>query len=393
MSQTINLMTYADMIDWLVDFQSGNPTPDAYRASRRAILSGLRRLANDHKWTYLMTTGRICTNGPYEEGTIEYDYTGGSVERQLTISDGAWPQWSPYGTVIIGDVHYQVEEMVSTSILQLAIGQAPQTDIDAGTSYTLMRDEYVLPSDLLNIDQMYTPENWRRIDHVHVREWLVAKRYNVTSSNTPIMYCLKGNEDYFGALGIGFYPYPDSDTTIDFTYQRRPRPMAVERVSAGKVTVTEGSTTVDNTDSSGVWTDDLVGSTIRVTGSNATELPTGREGSNPYAAERVVMSVESANALTVDQQFFESASGAKYTISDPVDVEPGVMTNVLMRCCEAELGKIKRLQDRAELEAIYYAELERARVADSRSTSPRSVHTEARWSRRLAYMPAGEDVD
>jgi hypothetical protein len=390
MSNTIELMTYADAIDWLVDYQRANPTSQSQRIARRAIHSAYRIFPNEHAWNYFYAVCRIDTVAPYTDGTVVYDHTGGSYERMLTLTGGIWPDWSTFGTVIIANIQYQVAERISDSVVTLTIDGNPQEDLSS-TSFTLMRDTYTMPSDFISADQMYTPESWRRLKYVHPREWLVAHRYNVTSSNTPYHYTYRGSPDFMGAMAISFYPFPDSATSIDFLYRRRPRPLRVESITAGTVTVSAGDFNANGEGTN--FLDEQIGAVLRIGPTNGDEYPTGREGANPYEVERVMMNAVSTTQLEVDQVFTESFSNAKYVISDPLDIEPGAMTTAFLRCCEREVAILTRLTDRAEAHALYEDSLEDAKCADVRNTAPRSVYTENMWNRRLAYMPAGEDVD
>lgn len=191
MALTRSLVTYQDLIDHLVFFAKGNPSPEFQRDARRAIQSAMDELANSHTWTYFIKQGRLNFDAPQTDGSVEYDHTGnGSGERVLTLTGASWPAWAPYGAIIIGEIQYQVATRISSTVIQLSINNNPGADLSAGTEYTLMRDTYPLPPDLISIDQLYTIESWRRLQFIHWREWLVAHRYNVTSANTPYFYCV-----------------------------------------------------------------------------------------------------------------------------------------------------------------------------------------------------------
>ena len=401
MSATIELITYADAIDHLIDFQRANPSAQHNRQAKRAICLAYQNFRNDHQWPYYYARGRVCTDAPYSEGGVVYDVTGGSVERQLSLFGGVgtWPDWAAFGVVIIGGVMYEVAERVSDTVLQLDIDMSPKSDINStgnnppvGSDYILMRHTYPLPSDFVNIDQLFTPESWHTIEYVHPRDWLVAHRYNVTSSNTPQWFTILGSADYMGAMAIGFYPFPDGEVSIDFIYQRSARPLRVDRVQG--VLSSDSGDVVANFVSGTEFNDDHVGSTIRVSESNATEFPTGREGESPYSEERTIMDVNAAgDQITVDQQFLRTHSNSKYTISDPLDIEPNIMRGIFYARSEMELAKLTRMEDKQELMQTYFALLEQHRGQASRNRGPRSVYTEKQWNRRLAYMPSGQDVD
>lgn len=394
MTATIELMTYQDLIDHLVEYQRANPSQYATNNAKRAILAAYRNFPDDCRWSYYYKVGRICTVAPYDTGTVTFDYSGGNVERELTLTDGVWPEWAAFGTILIGEVAYDVADRLSGTRLQLEIDQAPTADITTATGFTIYRDTYALPVDFRLLDEIYTKESWLKLSYVHPREWLVAHRYNTSSSNSPLTYTITGSPNYMGALAIRFYPYPDSASELDYIYQRRPRPLRIEKVSTGEVNMSSGDTYLDLASGDVTWSDKHLGSVIRLGSSNDTNIPTGREMDNPYQMERVIMDVNATgNQITVDQQAFESFSNATYVISDPIDVEPGVMTTAFLRRCELELAILTRMSDRALVKQVYDEELDKARAHDSRVTSQRSVESGSIGGRRLAYMNAGPDVD
>lgn len=394
MALTRSLMTYQDVIDHLVFYIKANPTPEAQRDARRAIQSALDELANVHTWTYYVKTSRIAFNAPKTDGTVRYEHTGDTAgERVLYLSDGeAWPDWSPYGSIIIGQVQYEVAAKISESAIQLSINTNPGADLDAGTDYTLMRDTYPLPPDCISIDQLYTVESWRRLKYIHWREWLVAHRYNVTSSNTPYFYTIMGDPNFLGIMSARFYPFPDSAITADFTYRGRSRPLNVESETAGLVVTSAGSTTLEGADTE--FTSDHVGTVVRVS-SDASSLPTGLDGASPFKEERMVMSVTSNTRLIVDRVFNNSQSNVKYRMSDPLDLEYGAMANAFLRIAEWQIGIIRGFgtESLSVLRTTKDDALDLACEADSRTSGPRSVDQEGWWSRRLAYMPAGADEE
>lgn len=386
---SVELLTFQDVLDHLNDFQDANPSARSYRFARRATFEAMRDLAQAHHWSYLYKQDWINTVAPYETGTIEYDHTGGTYERQLTLTDGTFPTWAADGTIRISNVDYVIARRVDDNIAQLDIRQNPLADVAAGTSYTLYQDRYVLPADLWTIDHLVPDDSWGEPEFVHPREWLSHKRYSETASNYPIEYTVMGSNDYQGVMEAAFYPYPDSARTIAFIYSRRPRRVTVEGSSVGTVSVSANSATVTGTDTA--FTDAMVGSLIRLS-STSNELPVGRSGANPFAVERSIIAVGSGTSLTLDQVVDSAYSGVKYMISDPIDIDVGVMGSALYRCAEAHLGRMLRLSDRKQLDADYGMALIRAKEADSRSTAPRAVGG-SRPMRRLAFMPTGSDVD
>ena len=390
MPSPTDLPTYRDILDYLVDYQRGNPSAYVQRHARRALVEALRVVTNGHQWSYFTGLGRINTMTPYTTGTVVYDHSGGAYERLATLTDGTWPTWVAYGQLVINNVQYTVAERRSATEIQLSIYQNPGEDITEATQYGLYRDTYTLPVDCATVDEIFPINSTTKVRYAHPREWLSAHRYNSSSANSPSLYTITGDPDFQGQLAIRFYPYPDSNYPMDFIYQRRPRSNNVEGIYAGTVTVSEGNTSIAGEGTS--WDDSLVGSLLRFS-KNGQELPTGLDGGNPYKMERMVMEVTDEQNLVIDQPSAWSLAGVKYMISDPIDIEPGAMQTVYLRCCESQLAKIARFPDRDKIEMDYQLALEEAKMADSRNTTPRHVGGQGGYRTRLADMPAGADVD
>jgi hypothetical protein len=390
-------LTFHDTLIHLQDYERANPSAQRTRFHRRAIFTAMQELSHAHHWSYLYQVGRLNTVAPYDTGTIAYDHTGGTYERLVAITDGSFPAWAHLGILIVNNIRYEVAERISGTYLQLSIASNPQEDLAAGTSYTLIRDRYLLPQDVWTVDQLQTPDAWRILHYVHPREWMRLTRHNTASANTPYYYSVIGSQDFQGCMDCIFEPYPDRATNIDFVYSRKMRIIKVQDVtsedSEGRTTSTVSTVSSSRTvtgDGTN-FTDDLVGSLLRVV-DDAVELPTGLDGANPYTEQRMIMSVESTTSLTVDFDFATTRSDVKYVVSDPIDIEYGVMKTAFLRCCENQLAKMARMTDRQAVEAEYQYALRIAKEADSRSTQPRSVGSQPAFYQRTADMPLGADI-
>jgi hypothetical protein len=278
---------------------------------------------------------------------------------------------------------------VSDTIITLEVSSNPGEDVDAGTTYTIYRDSYVLPQDCWKIDVLMCESIGGAIGYEHPRDWLSSTRFNSHSSNYPAAYTMMGSENYQNAMDLKLRPYPDSAFTLDYIYNRRTRAIAYELVTAGTVSVTADSPTI-----TGVGTTfeaGMVGSIIRLAADGSAE-PTGRHGANPFVVERAIIGVTSSTELTVDQDVETTYSAVKYAISDPIDIDVPVMREPLLRCCEAQLGLMRRLEDRAVLEAAWDKALLKAKEADARSTAPRAVGVSGNGRRRLRDYPGPGQV-
>ena len=378
------------MVSHLRDYLGTNVNNEAQRVILRAIQAGARELANVRPWQYLYKRHRLQTNATYNTGTVDFDVTGGSVERALTLAGGTWPSWAGDGTVAIANVTYEVFRRISNTVLQFDSNITSAADIVAGTAYTLYQDTYTMPADFVASDMSYAEVSWGGMEYVQPNQWLQVTRYYRSSSNTPRYYTFTGSPRESGRFCMRIFPYPDSARTIDAIYHRRPRQILMEKYETGTATSSASSTTI--TGSGTVWTTAMEGSIIRLSGSAAT-LPTDVAGSNPYVVERTIKLVSSATQLTVEESVDTAYSAVKYQISDPIDIDDGAMLEAFYRCCEKHVAIMRRLKDAGEAGQRYSEALIRAEEADSRTFAGRVAGGGYLGRQRLARMPitfAGE---
>lgn len=359
---TVPLFTYRDATRHVTDWLGANPTEPNIRDARRAVRNAHRQLGQDHRWSYLKGDARLDTVAAYTTGTIAYQHTGGTFERQLTLTTGTWPTWAAYGTVLIARVTYQVATRESNTVVTLSVNSNPGADIAAGTAYTIYRDTYPLPSDFLAIERVNEATNQYAPVYVHPGEWLDRQRQCTVAS--PKIFTITNDPNYFNTMAWRFWPAPDNIYHYNYLYNRRMRPLVYEEYSTGTATATSGSATLAGTGTS--WNSNYIGSVIRLS-ADTTNPPEALEWRYPYAVERIITAVASTTSLTVDTSFPDTLTGVKYIISDPVDVEDGAMLNAFLRCCEMQVATSKTMKgNKAEAEASYMKALIQAREADSR---------------------------
>lgn len=385
-TESAAFVTYHEVIRHLVDHLGADVSREADRDARRSIQDAYREVPNRHRWSYFYSQGRLATVASVDDGTIAYTES----TRQVTLTGSTWPSWAEQGVLVISDVEYEVASRDSSTVITLKSGSTPGDDVASGTSYILYRDTYPLPCDCISIDEMFNRSAQLWTNFVHPRNWLAGRRTN-SSPSSPYLYTIRGDPNYFGQLAASFYPPPDQAYKLDYIYQRRPRPLLIDDVNDGTITVTSNSTTVGG--SGTAWSDRLVGSVIRFTDST-TDPPDGLSGNNPYRYERVVVTVNSATSLEIDATLGESLTDCKYRISDPIDVEPGVMHSVFLRCAEYKMALARNVKaaDKTEARRIYEMELVLAKEADSRSLAPRAAGEWGQAMRRLSDMPSGADL-
>jgi len=385
------LRTYGDMVEMALDLYDLDRTARNLRAARRAVLTAYRDLPTMHRWTYLTRRIQVTTEAS-SSVTATYDHTGGAYERVLTTT-GTWPTNAALGRVLINNVVYDVESRKSSTEVTLASDSNPGEDVSSGT-VTWFRAVYPLPVRFIRAHQLVEPSTGWALTPLMPKEIageLAAKQ----SPSDPSEYCLHNASEYYGSMDIEFAPPPATAKNYEFMAEVTPRQLSVERYQTGTVTVSAGSTSVSSTGAT--FSSNMVGSIIRFS-TSTTVLPTGPEGSiesdpegtdNPYFAQRVIISVDSATSLTLDAAVSSTTSlaGVKYTISDPIDIEPNAMLTLFMRMVDREFARQVRAEDLPVREAYVKEALVQAAGADHRN-----MDFGGQMGRRMGYPYKLSDI-
>lgn len=382
------MLTFADLVDHIVSYGGSDATRQASQSHRLAVLNAYTMLPTIHDWSYFWKIYRIATSGSYNTGTVEYDHTGGAIERQLTLSGGTWPTWASLGHVRINDTPFVIQSRVSGTVLQLSAESNPGADLAAGTTYTLLRDTYSMPENFVAGDEIVTNEVGGVIIYVHPRDWSSSRRVN-SGPGRPQIYTYTGDITTYGRQVIHFWPPTDTVYNIDLLYRSKPRAMVYDRVEDGTVSVSSSGTTV-----TGVGTRFLsahVGSVIRFA-NDALTAPTGQKGLNPFIFETLVTGYTSPTSITIQDAAPLDFSGVAYTITDPCDLEPSTHEVYFLRECEAQFRLITRMDTKRDEAVAYDLAIERAREADQKNMSPRAAMRYKTQRSGLKYHPRGPDA-
>lgn len=350
------LQTVQDCINWLSDW-SGEPTPSAARLRqiKRAIENAYNTVASAHEWSFFFRRRRLATVADYSTGTIAYTHS----TRSVTLSSGTWPSWAAFGVLQIDDDEYEIESRTSDSVIVLSVNSNPGDDIAAGETYTLWRDSYPLPVDFQAMGSLREITNALLLSRIEPNAY-VAGRVNHVIPQQPRCYALMEDANYVGTLALHFMPPPDDVRTYEYMYKRKPRRASVWQYTTG--TIAASGTTVTGTNT--VFHAGMVGCVIRTGTTSA--LPTGTVGDNPYQEQRIITGYSSATSLTIDAAFDGTVSGTKYEISDPVDMDAGVLYTAFLRRAEYELGTLVSRPDANKLLSVAQEALIRAKEMDQR---------------------------
>ncbi len=334
---------YADLLDHLSDYSGGDGTDRDLRDYRRAVQTAYRDLMLANEWKAYLTRGRINLNPLQDDGTIEVDVTGGTYERQVTLTGYTWPTWAIYGTLLIDGVRYKIDERKSSTVLTLTYDSCPTADISAGTTYTLYQNIYPLPEDFRRLDDLYFENGLGALQPVaSVGDWLSYDQDTIETGR-PYLYAIGDlhSTRKYGKMAVYVHPAPEDAESIDFVYWRNARPIYYNgyetECRVGTVTGSAGSATITGTTTT--FHAKMVGSILRLS-RDTTNYPSGLGGENPYQEQHVIKSVESATSLTLETTLTYSYAAVKYCITDPVDADAALL-EALYRRAELALDNLR----------------------------------------------------
>ena len=367
------LFTFQDAVERTLDVFNAQRDARSTRLAIGAVMKAYRGLPKYHDWPYYNSRYVVNLVASYSTGTVVFDLSGGAYEYLLTISGGTWPEWAGFGTIRIGQTNYDVLQRVDSTRITLDSRRHPPADLTA-TAFTIFRDRYPLPIDFRRADRVLEPNSLRELSSSSPSS-VAASQVFLRGSATPYEATIIGDPKFQGGLALQITPCPTSAQTLVFLYKRAMRPLRTEKYQTGTLAITADSASI--TGSSVVWTDDMIGAVLRISG-DANE-PTGIAGSlatgdvNVAKYERMIQGVTGSTVILVDETLPESLSGLGYTISDPIDVHE-IMIDAFYRLAETEFARLTVRDDANARAQVFMAELDVARDAARTSSAIQSAN-------------------
>lgn len=320
-----DLYTRGDLVEFVTDRYQAQGDRNI-RFVRMACRDAYRDIPKFHTWKYLRRDFTFLTNEPYDTGTIAFDFTGGTYERQITLTTGTWPTWAASGVIRIDDTNYPVATRESNSVITLGADSNPGADVAASTAYQLFQQDYLIPRNAGTI--------WRVTSASGPRELLPidpsAQPATAAGIATP------GLSQWYSALGTAgirnlgrramrLFPPPNDAKVVAMSYDAYPRPWVMSTpYTLGTVAISSGGTTLTLT--SGTWPTGIEGCLVRLSADSAIQaLPTGPDGDFPAAFASVVRSRTSDTVVELWTAADKAYSGVTFTLDDPLEIETSAM--------------------------------------------------------------------
>ncbi len=370
-ARQLELYTFQDGINSVLDAFGVDGSGRHGRDARRAVIEAHRDLPNRHRWQYFQRVGEVTTVASQSTGTIEYDHTGGTYERQVTLTGATWPDEARFYRLVIDQRIYEVEERKSSTVLTLTQASNPGEDVAALQSYTLFRSCYPVPMDFRKGTQLAELPNSNWPMYVN-QEWLLNDQDSFwMPQDVPDEYTIRSAGEHYGGLVFEFGPPPSTARTYRFVYEASPLPL---RLFGNSAEYKEGTVSVSGntvTGTSTAFTSAMVGCVLRLPQVGSSSHPTGIAGyvdrDEPYAEQRVIQSVTNATTMTLDVAPEGSYSGAKYTIGSALDFEMGAMYSCLLRLAEWAFARDqKERKDVDQRYGRFVLSMKAAMAADNR---------------------------
>jgi hypothetical protein len=370
------ILTFHDVVEHLITASFGGPQDAEQRDIRTAVHRAYQEVTTMRDWSFYHVHGRVITQAPVTAGTVSFS----TATNQLTLSGATWPAWANDGYVRSGPRVARVAARNSDTVVTLDAEVTFPEDF-SGQGYILYRTVYPLPDDLRNMDEPSNEFFWWSGIYLTPDEAMKVERVNYRSGY-PLHWTIVKDPDSYG-WAVKLIGYPIKTETIDFTYRRRARGLRYSghEAAARAGTISSSGTAVTGTDTS--FDSKMVGSILRV--GTSSSYPDPITGMNPFSTETFITAVGDAVSLTTAAA--AGASGAKYLVTDPIDV-PAHMHTVILSGAEYWLARIRNNKPDNAF-AMYQRDLRLAMEQDV--LAPMSGRSKDIWSDRGWRSPLQPD--
>lgn len=324
------MLTYYDAVEHLITSSYGGPQDAEQTDIRTAIQRAYTEVSCMRDWAYYQTHGRIRFAQNWL-GSVTYS----QATRFFDLASGdAFPNNAALCRIRLNNTVAKIASRVNNTRLLCDTVLTPSQDYMTATAATLYQDTFPLPSDFRSLDSPIDHVAWTRFIYVSADQAMKLENANNLAGPPHAWTVIKDPNGTGWAIKVVGYPVANSN--LDFTYRRLPRSL---RISGHEAASRQGTVTISGTSVTGsgtAFTSAMVGSVLRV-GTSA-DSPGSDSSLTPYQGEAVIASVASSASCTLATSL--SASGAKYLVTDIVDMSTG-MNNAFLACAAYWLSRIR----------------------------------------------------
>jgi len=356
------VITYRDLAQRIIVRMGLGASDRELLQVKTAVVDAYRDLVNMHPWRHYTRQIYFRTSAT-QSFTVSYDHTGGSNERQLTITGaGSWPSDILDSDIRIGNEMYEVERSVSSTVITLSASSNPGADTTG--SCTVSRARYMLPFPIRQVNEVWQADGNIRLVYVPVTD-IGTETSIYDEESTPWSFTLQASRNTPGATELRLLPAPTESKNYQVTCEIRPWPLKTYEVSGADGAGSNGATTFTSAGAS--FRSDIVGSVIRLSSTSAKPGSSLESEANRTDAvfSSIIRKVTNATTLELVDPLPQAFSTCGYSISDMIDIEPASMLSYLESLTLEKFCLNHDFRRLATQKALAQEELVRAIAAES----------------------------
>lgn len=356
-----NLLNLADVVDHVLRVEEVNP--DERRSVERAVIAAKSAVRNfvSHStsgFRYYDSRDHLVFNPTYSVGEV----TAASSVLTPTVAP-TWPSWIAFGTIQLGDSQYVVLDSDATTVtIDEGVSDGVYQNVKLDHAYVQLPSSFRRRGSLADGTQSYPIID---VPQGVLQSWSTYYDLARSAGNTRVFGAITGDQRFQGELMLAVWPPFQATKTLSLYYERYPELCETHRYGSGTVTVVGDSTTA--TASSGIFTEDHVGSMLVVGTDGEAEIRSSLSSQDLAQYKRIITGFTSSTVVTIDSVLSSSDVTARaFYISDVIDVQPGPQVDAVLRLAEYEFSRQSKSKSASQRFAEFRLQMDIAMADDSR---------------------------
>jgi hypothetical protein len=327
------LLTFADAVDHVL--RVDEVSPGATRAVERAELAV--RAANKSFITY-------CTQGfRYYDSRAHIVFGANVPLGSVTVSGNvitpttapSWPSWMELAQIRVDGKTYPVLSYTSGSATVSGLPNGTYTSAALQQGFARLPSDFRRRGSISDGDQTYPVVD---APSGILHSWEDYYEWANSAANPVTFAAIAGDRRFHGELMLAVWPTYVSETVLSVYYERYPADLDYQRVGSGTVSTTGLAVTA----STSVFKSEHVGCAIVISTDATSEIQNPLSSRSLVDHQRIITSVSSGTAATIDKGITGDVDTRAYYITDVVDVQPGAQEEAFLRLCEYEFARASK---------------------------------------------------